>query len=88
MNQRKIKHGIDIGPGFHQVSPVGYWYRYGHFKNEDEARGAFTLAYQQGLDGMGESISKWMGLSKAEFDSWMRDDSLPNRRAVRRGACG
>ena len=60
-----------------QVSPVGYWYKHGHFKNEDEARGAFRLAYQQGLDGMGKSIQEWMGLSEAEFDAWMRDDALP-----------
>lgn len=54
-----------------------YWHRHGHFKNDDEARGAFRLAYQQGLDGMGASIREWMGMSEAEFDAWMRDDSLP-----------
>lgn len=77
MNQKEIKRGIDVGSGFHQVSHAKYWFRYGHFKNEDEARGAFRLAYQQGLDGMGKSIAKWMGLTEREFASWMRDDSLP-----------
>jgi hypothetical protein len=54
-----------------------YWYTHGHFKNEDEAMGAFKLAYQQGLDGMGKSISAWMGLSADQYDAWMRDGSLP-----------
>ena len=78
-NQKEKKQSVDVGSGFHQVCPVAYWYRDGHFKNEDEAMGAFTLAYQQGLDGMGKSISKWMGLSKTDFNSWMKDGSLPRR---------
>jgi hypothetical protein len=56
---------------------VSYWYRGGHFRNQDEAIGAFKLAYQQGLDGMGPSIQQWMGLTGPEFDAWMRDDALP-----------
>ena len=79
-SQRENKQGIDVGSGFHQVSPVAYWHRNRHFKNEDEARGAFALAYQQGLDGMGKSISKWMGLSDTDFNSWMKDGSLPGRK--------
>lgn len=77
MTQKEKRQGVDIGPNMGQVSPVSYWYKYGHFKNEDEARGAFFLAYRQGLDGMGKSIQEWMGLSKAEFDAWMRDNALP-----------
>lgn len=77
MKQTERKKTIDIGPHFDQVSPVSYWYRGGYFRNQDEAIGAFKLAYQQGLDGMGPSIQLWMGLTDAEFDAWMRDDALP-----------
>jgi len=77
--QKEHRRRIDVGPGFHQVSPVASWYRGGHFRNDDEARGAFTLAYQQGLDGMGASIQEWMGLSEAEYAAWTRDNSLPTR---------
>ena len=62
------------------VSPAAYWYHAGKFANDDEARGAFKLAYQQGLDGMGKSIAEWMGMSAAEYEAWMRDESLPPRR--------
>lgn len=58
-------------------SSVAFWYRNEQFKNEDEARGAFRLAYQQGMDGMGKSVQDWMGLTKEEFDAWMRSDALP-----------
>lgn len=78
-NQRDKKRGIDVGSGLHQVSPVSYWYKYGHFKNEDEARGAFRLAYQQGMDGMGESVDKWMGLTEKEFSLWMSRDEIPKK---------
>lgn len=77
MTQREKRRGIDIGEGMKQVSSVNYWYKHGHFQNDNEARGAFRLAYQQGLDGMGESIAKWMGLSKEEYDAWMRNDEIP-----------
>lgn len=77
ITQKEIKQSIDVGPGMGQVSTVAYWYKHGYFANDDEARGAFRLAYQQGLDGMGKSIQKWMGLSDQEFDAWMRDNSLP-----------
>lgn len=77
ITQKEKRQSIDVGSGLSQISPVAYWYKSGHFKNEDEARGAFTLAYQQGLDGMGTSIQDWMGLTEKEFDEWMRNDSLP-----------
>jgi len=71
-NQCDIKRKIE-------VSPASYWYRHGHFKNEDEARGAFKLAYQQGLDGMGKSVQEWMGMTAEEFDSFMRHDAIPKK---------
>jgi hypothetical protein len=77
--QKEHRRGVDIGPGPLQVSPAAYWYKHGHFKNEDQARGAFRLAYQQGLDGMGESIQEWMGLTSKEFDAWMRTEEIPSR---------
>jgi hypothetical protein len=77
VTQKDHRRGIDVGSNFLQVSPVMYWYRNDHFQNEDEARGAFRLAYQQGLDGMGKSIQEWMGLTEKEFDAWMRNDELP-----------
>lgn len=75
--QKEHRQRIEVGSGIHQVSPAMYWYKNGHLKNEDEARGAFKLAYQQGLDGMGQSIPQWMGLTAEQYDARMRDDSLP-----------
>jgi len=77
MTQKEKRQGIEVGPSWRQVSPVSFWYKNGHFSNEEEAMGAFKLAYQQGLDGMGRSIQEWMGLSEKEFDNWMRNNSLP-----------
>lgn len=77
VTQKDKRSGIDVGPTMRQVSPVIYWYKAHHFKNEDEARGAFRLAYQQGLDGMGTSTKQWMELSDEEYAAWMRDNSLP-----------
>lgn len=79
VTQAEKRRGVDVGPMIGQVSPVIYWYRSGHFANDDEARGAFRLAHQQGLDGMGRTIQEWMGLTDAEFDAWMRSDALPAR---------
>ncbi len=78
MNQRGMKQNIEIG-GW-GVSTAKFWQKNGHFKNEDEARGAFRLAYQQGLDGMGKSIAEWMGLTSEEFDLWMKRESVPKRK--------
>lgn len=77
MSQKEHRQKIDVGPGMAQVSPVMYWYRNNMFKNEDEARGAFKLAHQQGLDGLGASVAGWMGLTPEQYDAWMRNDSLP-----------
>ena len=79
MSQKEKRQEIDIGASMNQVSPVSYWYKQGHFKNDEEAQGAFTLAYQQGLDGMGKSIEEWMGLSSKEFNAWMRNRELPRK---------
>jgi len=80
MTQREKRQGVKVGPGMFEVSPVSYWYKNDHFNNDDEARGAFMLAYQQGLDGMGKSIQEWMGLSSDEYEAWMRNDELPKKR--------
>lgn len=77
ITQKERRRQIAVGPKMTQVSPVMYWYKADYFKNEDEARGAFRLAYQQGLDGMGESIADWMGLTEEQYNAWMRDDTLP-----------
>jgi hypothetical protein len=79
MNQREMKQDINIG-GMGGVMTVASWYKHKHFKNDDEVRGAFRLAYQQGLDGMGKSIPKWMGLTEVEYAAWMKDDSLPTKK--------
>lgn len=75
--QSEHRRKIDVGPTMRQVSPAMYWYKNGHFENDDQARGAFMLAYQQGYDGMGSSAAAWMGLTAEQFDAWMRDGSLP-----------
>lgn len=78
-SQGEVRRAVRVGPTMGDVSPVMYWYKHDHFKTEDEARGAFKLAYQQGLDGMGESTQSWMGLTNEQYSSWMRDESLPAR---------
>jgi hypothetical protein len=60
-NQTTTRRGVEVGPGFDKVTPVSWWYRNGTFKGDDEARGAFRLAYVQALDGMGSGIAQWMG---------------------------
>jgi hypothetical protein len=80
ITQAEKRRGIDVGPGLTQVSTAAYWYQGGQFMNDDEARGAFRLAYQQGLDGMGTSIAEWMGLTDEQYHAWMREDALPKRK--------
>lgn len=80
MTQEDIRRGVDVGSSHLQVSPVSHWYQIGHFKNEDEARGAFKLAYQQGLDGMGKSIPDWMGLNEDEINCWLGSQRLPDKK--------
>jgi len=59
------------------LSTVTFWYRKGHFQSEEQARGAFELAHQQAMDGMGESKAGWMGLTEEEYARWMRNGELP-----------
>lgn len=68
-----------VGVGAHAICTVVYWYRAGRFKTDEEARGAFMLAYQQGMDGMGAAPADWMGMTDDEYDAWMRADALPRR---------
>lgn len=60
-------------------------YRAGHFKTDLEAQGAFELAHQQALDGLGGSVADWMGLTKAEYAAWFESDTLPVRARKVRG---
>ena len=83
ITQATYRRGVDVGPGRTQVRPVAYWYKQGHFASEAEAHGAFKLACQQGLDGMGTSIAAWMGLTPEQFNDWMRSDALPPRNRVK-----
>ena len=64
------------------VTPAGNWYRAGMFLSEDEAHGALLLAYQQWLDGCGDSIFEWVGLSEAEIADWLADGKLPKDKNV------
>lgn len=75
--QADIRKSVDVGPTLAQVSPARYWHDSGFFRNEDEARGAFFLAYQQGKDGMGASVPDWMGLTDDEYSAWMRNGAIP-----------
>jgi hypothetical protein len=78
-SQASIRKSVDVGSDIKQVSTVAYWYRSNYFASEDEARGAFLLAYQQGLDGMGRSTSHWMGLTDEEYAGWMKNEELPKK---------
>lgn len=77
VTQREMRKGIDVDGGFTSVVSVTGLYRGGFFRTEEAAMGAFNLACQQGLDGMGKSVGEWMGLTEAEYDNWMRDKALP-----------
>jgi hypothetical protein len=80
ITQREMRQGIVVDGGLRDVSSVTSWYRAGHFKSEEAARGAFELAYQQGMDGMGKSVAAWMGMTEAEYDAWMRNKVLPPKK--------
>lgn len=62
------------------VSTVNFWWQHGYFPNTVEAIGAFKLAHEQGKDGLGRSVSEWMGLTEEEFADWMRNNKLPERK--------
>ena len=78
-NQTTIRRSVEVGPGFDKVTPVSWWYRSGTFKGDDEARGAFRLAYVQALDGMGSGIAQWMGLTEPEVAQWIHHERLPGK---------
>ncbi len=79
--QRDHRRGVDVdGTELTTVSSAGAWYRCGRFNNDDEARGAFRLAYEQAMDGMGESVAKWMGITEQELAAWRHDETLPKKR--------
>ena len=83
MTQKSHRRKIDVGPAMSQVSPAVYWYRKGFFRTKEQARGAFELAYQQGMDGMGASVEQWMGFTEDEFAAWMANGTLPALRPAR-----
>lgn len=80
VSQREMRQGVIVDGGLRDVTSVTSWYRAGHFKSEQAASGAFELAYQQAMDGMGKSIAAWMGMTEVEFDRWMRTKSLPSKK--------
>lgn len=77
MTQREMRKGIAVDDGLTSVASVTGLYRAGFFRTEEAALGAFKLACQQGIDGMGKSAAEWMGLTDAEYDNWMRNMTLP-----------
>jgi hypothetical protein len=79
MTKKERNKIIDVGSILSEVSSVNQWYKGGHFNSDEKAKGAFFLAYQQGMDGMGKSIAEWMGLSSKEYDAWMRNGELPKK---------
>ncbi len=61
----------------HNLPTVTEWYRAGHFANEAQAMGAFKLAHQQAVDGMGANPADWMGMDPTEYRAWLERDELP-----------
>ena len=76
--QSAAKAGVKVDGGFLDVTSARAWWEAEHFDSPAEARGAFKLAYQQGMDGMGSSPRQWMGLSEKAFNTWMRSGALPS----------
>jgi hypothetical protein len=54
------------------------------FENDEQVKGALTLAYQQYMDGMGRDLQHWVGITDQEFRQWRDTGQLPNRLRVRR----
>src|SRR5271166_1885722 len=76
--QSAAKADVKVDGGFLDVSSARFWWEAEHFDSPSEARGAFKLAYQQGMDGMGSSPQEWMGLDEKAFGAWMRNGALPS----------
>lgn len=68
--QKEMRRGVDVDGNMFSVISAAAWHRQGHFANDDEARGAFKLAYQQAMDGMGRTPAEWMGLTDEEYSRW------------------
>lgn len=75
-DQATHRQEIEVGAGSEQVSPVMYWIEQGLLDGE-AARGAFFLAYQQSLDGMGKSKCEWLGISEEQMSDYIRFDKIP-----------
>ncbi|KAL0630591.1 hypothetical protein Q9L58_010566 [Maublancomyces gigas] len=80
VTQRTMRQGIAVDKGLRDVTSVTSWYRAGHFNTAEATAGAFELAYQQAMDGMGKSIQDWMGMTEPEFNEWMRNKTLPSKK--------
>jgi hypothetical protein len=67
-NQRQatIRQQVNVGPKISQVSPLSYWIGQTILTPEG-VLGAFELSYQQCLDGMGESLEQWTGLTSDQI---------------------
>ncbi len=79
--QREMRQGIAVdGDLITDVTSVTGWYRADHFMSAEAAVGAFELAYQQGMDGMGKSVRLWMGMTEAEYSAWMLSKALPSKK--------
>jgi hypothetical protein len=76
--QVAAKASVRVDGGILDVTSARAWWEAEHFDSPAEARGAFKLAYQQGMDGMGSSPREWMGLDEKAFDAWMRKGTLPS----------
>lgn len=68
------------------LSTVTGWYRANHFASEEQARGAFELAWQQYLDGCGYSAEQWTGMTEDEIKAWVSHGELPPKAKTRRRA--
>ena len=68
------------------LSTVTDWYRADHFETEEQARGAFELAWQQFLDGCGKSATQWTGMTEDEINAWASRGELPPKKKTRKRA--
>lgn len=64
--QATIRQQVDVGPMLNQVSPLSYWIGQ-TIMTPEGVIGAFELAYQQCLDGMGVSLEQWTGLTSEQI---------------------
>lgn len=81
---RRVQASINRSAGGPGVSTFyGFFMNSDLFENEDEARGALKLANQQGLDGMGGSVTQWVGYdSHPAGDLPKRDRLYPHEQAA------